>query len=111
LLASTVSTLAWWRHRRNEQILFMNLPQLTFRDLLLVPPQVIELIPESVARESLVLPLRQDSNSLELAVSDTSDTETFEKLRFILNTTIRLREARAPDLAAAIQHHYGPKMP
>jgi len=83
--------------------------KLTLRDLLLVPPQVIELVPESVARESLVLPLRQDSDHLELAVSDTGDMETLEKLRFILSRSIRPREARVEDLAAAIDHHYGPK--
>src|SRR5688572_15577665 len=89
----------------------MKLPQLTLRDLLLVPPEVIELVPESVARESLGLPLRRDCDCLEFAVSDTDDRETLEKLRFILNTPFRPREARAGDLRAAIDHHYGPAAP
>src|SRR5437016_4292079 len=38
-----------------------------------IPPAVIELVPESVARENIVLPLAQDDGALRVIMSDPSD--------------------------------------
>ena len=53
-----------------------------------VPEAVVELIPESVARENSILPLAEDGDTLKVIVSDPMDIETIEKLRFILNRRI-----------------------
>ena len=61
-----------------------------------IPPSVVELVPESVARENAVLPLAEEGASLKVIISDPLDYDTQEKLRFILNRNIEiaLRPAR-----------------
>src|SRR5207253_1790378 len=53
-----------------------------------IPPAVVELVPESVARENVVLPLTQDGPMLKIIMSDPTDVATMEKLQFILNKQI-----------------------
>src|SRR5947207_9062201 len=53
-----------------------------------IPPAVIELVPESVARENAVLPLDQEGGALKIIISDPTDFATIEKLQFILNKDI-----------------------
>ncbi|MCR4410986.1 MAG: type II/IV secretion system protein, partial [Thermoguttaceae bacterium] len=50
-----------------------------------IPPTVIELVPESVARENAIIPLSEEDGSLKIIASDPDDYDTIEKLRFILN--------------------------
>ena len=38
-----------------------------------IPPSVVELVPESVARENVVLPLAEEDGSLTVIVSDPDD--------------------------------------
>ena len=53
-----------------------------------IPSCVVDLIPESVARESRVLAISESLDVLVVAVSDPVDQETVEKLRFILNRQV-----------------------
>ena len=55
-----------------------------------IPPAVVELVPESVARENAVLPLAEDDGTLKVIMSDPLDFDTREKLRFILNRNIEV---------------------
>ncbi len=50
-----------------------------------IPKSVIELVPESVARENVVIPLGLDNNTLTLVTSDPTNYDTVQKLQFILN--------------------------
>src|SRR5688572_23523943 len=50
-----------------------------------IPPSVVELVPESVARENAVIPLAENDGALKVLVSDPYDYDTIEKLQFILN--------------------------
>ena len=50
--------------------------------------QSIELVPESVARENMVLPYKEEDGALTILIADPFDLETIEKLRFILNRKI-----------------------
>ncbi|HRX77938.1 MAG TPA: ATPase, T2SS/T4P/T4SS family, partial [Pirellulaceae bacterium] len=72
-----------------------------------IPENIIELVPESVARENGILPMSDDDDSLVVIMSDPLDIETIEKLRFILNR--RVDVALAPDEAIqeAINRYYG----
>ena len=54
-----------------------------------IPDNVIELMPESVARENAVLPLKQDGTQLIVLIANPGDVDTIEKLRFILNRDIK----------------------
>lgn len=80
---------------------FVNLEDLT------IPPSVIELVPESVARENIVIPLSQENGMLKIVISDPSDLATQEKLQFILNKDIRSVLASREQIVDAINRHYG----
>lgn len=71
------------------------------------PKHVLELVPESVARENLVLPCRLDGDTLWVAAADPNDLMVADKLTFILNKKIRLVGYPRNALQAAINEHYG----
>jgi Type II secretion system (T2SS), protein E, N-terminal domain len=72
-----------------------------------VPVEVIELVPESVARENLILPLAFDGETLTCAAVDPDNIALADKLRFLLNKNIRLVAAPREALIAAINYQYG----
>ncbi len=72
-----------------------------------IPPSVVELVPESVARENAVLPLAEGDGQLTVIVSDPLDFETIDKLRFILNRQIEIALAPRENILEAINRHYG----
>ncbi len=72
-----------------------------------IPPSVVELVPESVARENVVLPLAEEDGDLRVIVSDPNDFETFDKLQFILNRRIEIALAPREAILEAINRHYG----
>jgi type IV pilus assembly protein PilB len=72
-----------------------------------VPPSIVERVPESVARENIVLPLTFDNNVLRVAVSDPADFETQQKLQFILNTELQPVLCAKEQIVEAINRHYG----
>jgi len=72
-----------------------------------VSDDVIELVPESVARENNVLPFSDEDGSLRVLVSDPFDLETVEKLRFILNRKIETALAPKVAITEAINKYYG----
>lgn len=75
-----------------------------------IPPGVIELVPESVARENVILPLCEEEGMLKIIVSDPNDWDTIEKLRFILNRRIEMAMAPRERILEAINRHYGQTM-
>src|SRR5262249_18529541 len=72
-----------------------------------IPSAVIELVPESVARENVVLPMAQDNGMLKIIMSDPSDFDTVQKLQFILNKDIQPVLAPREQIIEAINRHYG----
>lgn len=72
-----------------------------------IPPAVVELVPESVARENSVLPMSEDEGTLKVIMSDPQDYDTREKLRFILNRNIEIALAPREAISDAINRHYG----
>src|SRR5262249_43060605 len=72
-----------------------------------IPQAIIELIPESVARENVVLPLAQNADLLLVALTDLDDIETVQKLQFILNRDIGPVLADRQQILDAINRHYG----
>ena len=80
---------------------FINLDEVT------IPPAVIELVPESVARENVILPMSEDKDSLRVIVSDPLDLDAFDKLRFILNRKIEIVVASRENILQAINSYYG----
>jgi type IV pilus assembly protein PilB len=74
---------------------------------LTVPPAIIELVPESVARENVILPYSQEESTLQIIMSDPSDYDTLQKLQFILNKDIQPVLAPREQIVEAINRHYG----
>ena len=71
-----------------------------------IPESVIELVPESVARENSILPLAEEDDALKVIVSDPYDIDTVEKLRFILNRKIEIALAPRDKIQEAINKYY-----
>ena len=71
-----------------------------------IPESVIELVPESVARENSILPLEEGGDALTVIVSDPYDIDTVEKLRFILNRRIEIALAPRDKIQEAINKYY-----
>jgi type IV pilus assembly protein PilB len=72
-----------------------------------IPKAVIELVPESVARENLVLPLMLEGNTLKIITADPTNYDTIQKLQFILNKDIVPVLAVADQITEAINRNYG----
>src|SRR5207237_3727194 len=80
---------------------FVNLTEVT------IPPSVIELVPESVARENVVLPMSQDNGPLKIIMSIPTDFDTVQKPQFSLNKDIQPVLAPREQIIEAINRHYG----
>lgn len=76
-------------------------------DGLEIPHSVIELVPESVARENIVIPIAFENDRLSVAVVDPMNFEVVEKLRFILNRDVEMLMAPKDQILSAINRHYG----
>ena len=72
-----------------------------------IQPGVIEMVPESVAREHLVIPIALDGENLVVAIGDPMNFEVLDKLRFILNREINVAVAPEDAIQTAINRHYG----
>ncbi len=72
-----------------------------------ISEDIIELMPESVARENLVLPMNENDGRLKVLISDPGDVDTLEKLRFILNRDVKPALATRSQISEAINRFYG----
>jgi type IV pilus assembly protein PilB len=72
-----------------------------------IPKAVIELVPESVARENVVVPLSLEGNTLKIITSDPANYDTIQKLQFILNKDIVPVLAVQEQITEAINRNYG----
>ncbi|MDP1563388.1 MAG: VIT domain-containing protein [Pirellulaceae bacterium] len=76
-------------------------------DQALVPENIVEQVPETVARENLILPVGEDGSNLVLATCNPWDIDTIEKLRFILNRNVSIVTCAKEPLQNAINELYG----
>ena len=72
-----------------------------------IPTAVIELVPESLARENIVMPLAQENGAIKVIMHDPIDFETIDKLRFVLNREIEVALAPKEAIVEAINRYYG----
>ena len=68
-----------------------------------IPQTIVEMVPESVARENAVIPLSEEDGALKVLVSDPFDYETFEKLQFILNRKVDIALATRESSSRRLQ--------
>jgi uncharacterized protein (TIGR02996 family) len=86
---------------------FLPAPNITVRlEEYTVPRAVVEYMPESVARENLLLPLAIQTRVFLLATADPYDTDLAQKLEFIINRDIVLVGAEPDDIRNALDRHY-----
>lgn len=72
-----------------------------------IPDDIIQLVPESVARENSVIPVDEHDGILRVAISNPSDVDTIEKLRFILNRDVKISLAPRDSILESINRLYG----
>ena len=72
-----------------------------------VDEAVIQLVPESVARENKIIPYADENDTIRVLVSDPFDIETIERLRFILNRKVDTAMASKEHIQEAINRYYG----
>ncbi len=72
-----------------------------------IPDHVIQLVPESVARENNIIPVSEEDDTIKVLVTDPFDIETIEKLRFILNRKVDTALAPQEQIMEAINRYYG----
>ncbi len=83
-------------------------PNITVRlDGFDTPLSVVEMLPESVAREKLLFPLDHQPGTLLLAAAEPGNADTIQKLQFILNRDIVLVRGDDTDIQDAIDRTFG----
>lgn len=71
-----------------------------------VEPEALKLIPSHVARRYKVMPLIEDEERIVVAVSDPTDLELINTLRFLTHKILEIAVALPEDIAFAISTHY-----
>src|SRR4051812_1632467 len=61
---------------------FHNLEYVNLVDMT-IPQSVVEMVPESVARENRIIPLSQEGNVLKIITSEPDNYDVLQKLQFI----------------------------
>ncbi len=72
-----------------------------------IPAAVVELVPESLARENIVMPLAQENGAIKVIMHNPIDFDTIDKLRFVLNREIEVALAPKEQIVEAINRYYG----
>ncbi len=72
-----------------------------------IPASVTGIVPESVARDNLVVPVAFKGGVVYFAAVDANDIGLADKLRFLLNRDVCLRSAPRGAVLAAIKRYYG----
>ena len=72
-----------------------------------IPSAVVELVPESVARDNIVMPLTSEGGTIKVIMHDPMDFDTIDKLRFVLNREIEVALAPKEAIVEAINRYYG----
>ncbi len=72
-----------------------------------IDPSLLKLIPARLAVRYQVLPLRQEGETLLVAMADPLDTKTLDELRMLVRCPVQPVEIRPMDMAEAIRRHYG----
>jgi Ca-activated chloride channel family protein len=71
-----------------------------------IEPEAVAMLPEAVAREAVVMPLKIDDGTLTVLMTDPSDLDTLDKLRFILNMRVRAMAAARHVILDLINQYY-----
>ena len=85
----------------HSNIDFVDLSQIT------IPDEVINIVPEEVARRYKVIPVSQTEAGLVVAIADPLNFETLDSLRFLLKQEVELVCATDDQIREAMVKYYG----
>ena len=69
-------------------------------------PRAVQLVPEHLARQALLLALRREDDTLEVAVGDPLDVVSLDHLRALTGCTLTVRLAQPSEVREAIDDFY-----
>jgi type IV pilus assembly protein PilB len=69
-------------------------------------PEAVQLVPEHLARQALLLALRREGDTLDVAVGDPLDVVSLDYLRALTGCTLRVCLARPSEAREAIDNFY-----
>ncbi len=72
-----------------------------------VQAEIIEKIPSDIAKQYKVFPIRFENNTLVVAMSDPTDIDTLDSLRYLLKCNVEAVIATKDQIDLHISHHYG----
>ena len=72
-----------------------------------VPPEVIDLLPGEIARRYKIVPVSFTNNTLRIAMSDPSDFETLDAIRYLLKMDVEGVVSSASQIQQALNFYYG----
>ncbi len=74
-----------------------------------IPPEVIQMVPEAIARKEGIFPVGKEKNTLFLAMSNPQNTFVLDELRKTLGCEIEPRIATLSGINYALEKYYGSK--
>ncbi|MHC4842010.1 MAG: GspE/PulE family protein [Planctomycetota bacterium] len=72
-----------------------------------IPADIIELMDSDIARRYKVVPVMSFDNTVTIAVSDPTDLETLDSLRYIMKRDIDAVVCREQQIMSAVKQYYG----
>ena len=72
-----------------------------------IPHSVLQFVPESVAREHIIIPLYEDGEKLIIASTNADDLALSDKLGFLIAKAVQLEEFSESQILSAINREYG----
>lgn len=72
-----------------------------------IDPAAVRVLPANLARKYMVMPLLLDGDRLIVAVSDPTDADLINTLRFVTGKVLEIAVAIPDEIAYAISTHYG----
>jgi type IV pilus assembly protein PilB len=74
-----------------------------------IDPEVVQLIPENMARDLKAIPLFRVEKSITVAMADPTDSDAIKEIRFVTGCEIDPVVTRQDEIAQAIENYYGQK--
>jgi len=72
-----------------------------------IPVEVIESVPASIAKQYKIIPVMKHDEMLTVAMSDPTDMETLDSLRYVLNCDVDAVISPQEQIQKLMDHHYG----
>lgn len=83
-----------------------DMPMVDLREVQ-IPAELIELVPVTLAKEHMIIPIAEKSNGVTVATSDPLDLYALDNLRFVLDREIECVLAPTDEIEQAIKKYYG----